>query len=425
MLFLGAGFSVPIGIPTMLGFLDSLRDGKHLSPEEQTDFDAIFRECATLAGLLGESARNIESIASFLSVLELIRPDYEFRGCVSAKTPRAAVSLLKRALCCVARPPIGTDAVHRARGLLGTLQSSGCRVTVVTTNYDLHVELAGYPNENDAFQNTLQCRLSPSLYQTFIDDCHYGKHSLAPLYSSHDSLAHPLLLKLHGSVNWYGSGRKVSVDARAYPHYARHPNGTPQYTSIDNIAGKPILMSGPSSNLEVGGEELEPLVVPPAIIKTGASSVLDEQWQFAADALSEADHVWFLGYSFPPSDSYMRYFLAGSLSQNARLRQIAVIDPDRSICFGRAAELFADSRFADVIQAYPYKWETIQPAAVLARDVLHPLRDDGPLREAERQFRAISAYEGQYLRPSVPSEELDPGRRSMLGRGRGRGRSRW
>jgi hypothetical protein len=49
-------------------------------------------------------------------------------------------------------------------------------------------------------------------------------------------------------------------------------------------------------------------------------------WQGAAQALKDAELIAFIGYSFPPSDTEMKYFLAGALAENAKLRKIMISD---------------------------------------------------------------------------------------------------
>jgi len=72
------------------------------------------------------------------------------------------------------------------------------------------------------------------------------------------------------------------------------------------------------------------LIVPPTVLKP-QFDLLGEQWNGASKAISNADAMWFIGYSFPQSDSFMRYFLASALSNNAAINQLIVVDPDRKV----------------------------------------------------------------------------------------------
>ncbi len=109
-----------------------------------------------------------------------------------------------------------------------------------------------------------------------------------------------LLLKLHGSVNWwarlgYGEPYPLAAithhqswgDQRAsylHPHVARHL-------------------------------EPEPLIVPPVLTKSGlaAQPVLRLVWTRAFDRLAAADGVTFVGYSFPPTDAAARVLFSEAL----------------------------------------------------------------------------------------------------------------
>lgn len=77
--------------------------------------------------------------------------------------------------------------------------------------------------------------------------------------------------------------------------------------------------------------------------------------------MSEADAVWFIGYSFPESDSFMRYFFAGALRDNTRLRQIVIIDPDAISLAQRTSELFGSSEHSGLVELLPLPWEEAVP----------------------------------------------------------------
>ena len=53
-------------------------------------------------------------------------------------------------------------------------------------------------------------------------------------------------------------------------------------------------------------------------------------WKETDELLRTADYIVFLGYSFPKSDSYMKFLFANSLNENERLRKIYAIDLDEN-----------------------------------------------------------------------------------------------
>lgn len=395
-------------------FLDRLRDSEYLTPDEQREFDIIYRECASLAGMIGERARNLESIASFLSVLQLTRPDYRFADCTLYASPTNALRLLERAIRFVAKPDMTSRQADRARTLLQTLHSSTSPPpTIITTNYDIHVELAAC-SRFEQIAPVPQCRLSPSLYKHILISDPLIRFGTPRLYAEPSDATAPLLLKLHGSINWYKEHDRIVVDARMCP--AQSEVGAVSLSRPDMCPYDWALQSPRSRDTF---ETDRPLIVPPTVLKSSLASELQEQWVFAANALRDADHLLFIGYSFPHTDTYMKYFLASGLSQNARLRQIAVIDPSRDVCFGSAAEVFADARHLDILQPFPFKWELLNLDRTLAGDQLHLLESDGAVRKAELDVRARALLDGGTDPSRVHAEDAAVQRgRGLRGRGR-------
>lgn len=69
-------------------------------------------------------------------------------------------------------------------------------------------------------------------------------------------------------------------------------------------------------------------IIPPVWIKS-ISEKFHLAWKKTDELLRTADYIVFLGYSFPESDSYMKFLFANSLNENERLRKIYAIDLDK------------------------------------------------------------------------------------------------
>lgn len=65
-------------------------------------------------------------------------------------------------------------------------------------------------------------------------------------------------------------------------------------------------------------------IVPPTWNKGSETSILGD-WQCAHKMLSEATHIRIIGYSFPESDSYIKYLLKSALRISTRLKSIDYI----------------------------------------------------------------------------------------------------
>src|SRR5258705_12774937 len=101
VIFCGAGFSVCAGLPVMKEFATRLRDSDLLNEEERKDFDSIQHECDYLGAIIGSSSRNVEQLASLLSVLELTRPEFRLR---CGKTAQQALEFIIQKMALLVNP---------------------------------------------------------------------------------------------------------------------------------------------------------------------------------------------------------------------------------------------------------------------------------------------------------------------------------
>lgn len=163
----------------------------------------------------------------------------------------------------------------------------------------------------------------PGQWNAVVEDEKY--HVLRRMCS--DNKSHPLLCKLHGSLNWYfepDDATKFQVENAILvgdciiddPRH--HKNFNLPKVSFRNY--KPIST---------------PLIVPPTLFKMQTSPIFRVIWNEAGKALEEAEKLVFIGFSFPESDIYIRYFLAANLFENVDLRTIEIIDPNADKICGR------------------------------------------------------------------------------------------
>ena len=106
-----------------------------------------------------------------------------------------------------------------------------------------------------------------------------------------------------------------------------------------------------------------PFIVPPSWNKTEHHRLITPVWKAAAEALSKAEYIIVIGYSFPGSDAFFHYLYGlGSLGKNP-LRKFIVFNPDTNEVEGRFRKLLgkaAEDVFAyeavDFKQAIKYLW---------------------------------------------------------------------
>lgn len=415
VVFAGAGFSVPVGIPAMDIFIDEMRSS-HLNPQEIRQLDGILKECASKASLINENIRNLEVLSSFVSMIKFTDPDFVFLPGDDALTVIEAEQFLSRAIARVSGVRLKTSGVNSAAHLLEHFaREDSLSATIITTNYDMHFETASLmPFTFSPLASGLRIDL-PGVTIANQNSIELMSGS-ASMYTESDGA--PLLIKMHGSVNWFRSGQETNVDAsiRAHP-WGPDDRGSLEvgYWDFRTNDRRPRPLSWDGEVLATN----DSLLMLPTVLKPESDPLIKHQWMLAADAISNADQVWFIGYSFPESDSYMRYFLATCMAKNTRIRQIAIINPDRSVYFDKAMNVFADARLQSIMKLYPYKVQEVEWASVRKMDSLHRLRTEQDIRRAELEMRSNRVLMGEYF------EELDGQNNSSFryrGRDRGRGR---
>jgi hypothetical protein len=160
-------------------------------------------------------------------------------------------------------------------------------VTCVTFNYDDVLDKALW-DVNPAHQGSTNPYWNPDGGYGFF--CRASESCVMDSTLVKDKTS-PLLLKLHGSVNWRikrGSAQPYSVDAIVHDEKWFNP---PRRLPIDR------------ESIELHLEPNE-FVVPPVLVKAVLSEepILRIVWDLAFQELSKADEVIFVGYSCPVTD---------------------------------------------------------------------------------------------------------------------------
>lgn len=319
----------------MAKFVDFVRDKRLLSADEQREFDNIQIDCGHIATSIGGTTRNLEHLASFLATLKIVRPEHRFGGNTVYQTPESALDLVVRCICKLASPQIDENQVGKLASLMTECHNKDVDLSIVTTNYDLHAEYA-------AIRQGIKINPGESILLKRKYNAQYSVYSKDPS-------AIPLV-KLHGSVNWLNdSSGELCVEDRFFREYKSNP------------------AVGTFQPLESMTLDNQNAIVAPTVLKTSVPRVFEEQWRRAASLLQHADKVCFIGYSFPESDTHMRYFLAASMFGNARIRQILAIDPDPDAIV-RASQVFGSPFLTDVFSGHEVTFENISPSGIYGND---------------------------------------------------------
>lgn len=311
VLFLGAGFSAPFGLPVMSNFLMRASRCKRLDTEDKELLNKLVLHARKSNAFLQSSPTNLEDTLTMAVMAERLKLP------IAQEVPlRKLRTILAKVLSDHGSPELAIAKLNPFRKLLEpiTSRSDTGGFSIVTTNYDLCVE-AGCEI----------VRLRPELPFEY-DLPPNGQQRKEPMSSSR---CFPLL-KLHGSINWLENSldqTRLFVDelqARVFTAEGEVPIPSPWTDTYPWNSGTPML-------------------VPPSYLKPTLNEQLSRCWERASAELSRAEAVIFIGYSFPSSDSEMRYFLATSLTDNPNIRNIYVVDLHASEIVERLKN--SDSRF--------------------------------------------------------------------------------
>jgi len=327
-LFLGAGFSVPFGHPVMDDFLSFADSNKRLTDDDRSFLGRLVLEARRANSFLESSPTNLEDILTFSEMGDRLG--------LAEGTENRSLRFRQILQKIYTTNPPAKDYWSRyssLQKLIGTRPGEfKGNLSFVTTNYDLNIESACI---------SLGTQTNPGFTLLQVDSgnvrsSHYMYSSSGiPLY------------KLHGSVNWYPSEQDpgIEVENRIVEVYGGGDCDEGKHSLPFPCAGdyKP---------------PAEPLIVPPSFLKPDLSKTMRAIWHGAAQALSKANVVAFIGYSFPSSDTEMMYFLARAFSENAGLRTIYIIDPQAEKLVGRLQSPGSKmgSHFRNLLKSVPLDW---------------------------------------------------------------------
>ena len=169
---------------------------------------------------------------------------------------------------------------------------------VITLNYDTLVEKAA---RDLRVSEKISALLPAHIYPPYF--ANIESRSGAALWGSESDRAFRLL-KLHGSVNWYYSGREDFHGETIFY------SDVPEFGPARDEAAR----SATSRRLHDMAADKETLLIPPVAEKTTYfnNETVRALWKDAAAALQDAAALYLIGYSLPISDLGMRFFLAGN-----------------------------------------------------------------------------------------------------------------
>lgn len=315
--FLGAGASRTMGYPLMSTFLDDLKKAYPKGGEEdqyaqrkKRAFDVLltFRsDLARLREYVHTDFDNIEELYSAAEMFALAYPDKEIgsgEGAVCGKDIPREIAIAIWEMCRLRpfegavhkQPKIHIRLMQAIANVHGKKSVAGLidRVTFITTNYDILIELAASKDTDFSYGASV-------VFGEFRGD-------VKPCGQMN-------ILKLHGSVNWFLSERGAICDASC----TSFKNPVPAH-------GTYIWPRIQGSTYEIP-EDATPMIVPPSFSKSAGHPLLQNVWREAITKIARAKLLVFIGYSFPRTDTFVNHLLHVGLLQNADLRKVMIVDP--------------------------------------------------------------------------------------------------
>lgn len=337
VLFLGAGFSRAWGLPVMQEFFQHAKDSDYLKPGDKDFLRELQSKAQRGVSMLQVGYDNLEEILSFCLASKTFNAGYPNQGDDEYDKLCNILQEVYRHIDMKKWWKENDGLLEKLKRLFGIGIKSKLKtndLSIITTNYDVMIEFI-------LSKLGWHCYL-PGEWEAVVED---KKLTVSGQMCS-DNKSHPLLCKLHGSLNWYfepDDATKFQVENAILGGYT--PELQPKQFYLPKVSFenyKPIST---------------PLIVPPTLFKMQTNPIFRVIWNEAGKALEEAEKLVFIGFSFPESDIYIRYFLAANLFENVDLRPIAIVDPNADKIDARLKDSNFGTHFTKRLRPIKGKWE--------------------------------------------------------------------
>lgn len=170
-------------------------------------------------------------------------------------------------------------------------------------------------------------------WDLILDKLLFGDELGENCYRLKSSNGGPVLLKPHGSLNWFEheTGQHIKGEKRVEIYHGN--NETSVYAFLPYRA--------PVSKKE---REYTPLIVPPVHLKEFNKPIFTKLWQDTVSVISTAKKVVFLGYSMPATDLHVQFIMrcgfhnqmegilkkGGGREPKTGVAPVIIVNPDQS-----------------------------------------------------------------------------------------------
>jgi hypothetical protein len=352
VIFIGAGFSFDAGLPVMSDFGAKSREdydtlAKHAAKNERQaaqmfveaadvfyDFQNACRRSPTLTS---EDVGNLETvfcIAEAMKEAGLKAITLQDKVCTLDKLiEKIQLWLWKIYQQCPLLNPKRKTQEDTYIDFFGLFSELGIwnRTTAISMNYDLIFEYMSW-------KNNTPCAYPFHKLQDAVNSIRVGNGLRTFVHLNHDDLyRNSVLCKLHGSVNFfeYSSNSENQELCNSKLFVTNDLGGDKSIGDSGPFKNKPAIFAvdAISEIRKKYGQSLTPAIIPPTYAKLVGKIWLREIWNYALNALSEANTILFIGYSMPPTDGFMNALIHAAFATRKRINSpnIFVIDPNPQV----------------------------------------------------------------------------------------------
>jgi len=348
VLFLGAGFSCDAGLKTMLGFgNESRRQLKRLAEDDNKrkitpvllDAGQTFSDFQDYCRRNDKVKLNSDNMEEVFCVAEALRQAKIDDIALGGKKVTLDDLVLKIKLwlwkiyhqC----PPLNNQRqseidVDGYEGISSFIKRNNLasRITAITTNYDLIFEYYFW-------KSGINCCYPISDAGSFA-----AGSRTESFISQSENDGGVLVCKLHGSVNYF---KKLKSNTFGICQDVAFPSDKIGKSVTPHPKRPAIFALDSLWALRDRNPDLEPMIIPPTYAKLEQETWLVSTWNRAVSALRDAKVIFFIGYSMPETDGFIKAMLqaAFTLREKSDKLHIHIVDPDEdNEVFGRYAKIF-------------------------------------------------------------------------------------
>ncbi len=316
---LGAGASAAAGAPVMRTFMSAATEilrGGRLEQEDKAAFELVLRARTKLQAVHSKAELDLNNIETLFGAYEMGSLLGKL-GDLTATEVEHLPSAMVRVICTTLQqrlrfPASGSGEQRRVRP---------------PQPYEAFIDLVTDYRQKERVSDAVS--IITFNYDPALD---YAVH-FAGLKSNYcldpnDTAGIPVM-KLHGSVSWGICAKCNTVipfDMKDYFSRYHWPFWSESQFMCLDFTGK--LCGLACCNMQL---QNTPVVAPPTWNKGRFHSQLASVWKSAARHLSDAEHIFFIGYSLPNTDEFFRYFYALGSVGDSIFSTVWVVNPDPSV----------------------------------------------------------------------------------------------